>query len=325
MKLGFQQPNHTFREPKTEIYRIIERIALEAEHLGFDSFYVMDHLIQIPGVNPSTDPILEGWSTIAALAASTSKIRLGTMVTCNTFRNPTLLAKIGATVDNISRGRLIMGIGAGWSKEEHMAYGYRDQSLNERFGRLEESLQIMKLMWTQKRTNFTGKYYRVEDAVCNPRPTQEPHPPIVVGGDGERVTLRIAAKYADGCNVFGGADLGRLRRKLSALKGHCNELGRNYDRFWKTGLGHVIIGKDEWELREKIKRYIPTEPTTGATGVTTFEKRLQRFIIGDPETCIETIRKIFDEGLDYLVVNMPDSEDPDTLRLFGEKVLPSFS
>ncbi len=325
MKLGFQQPSHTFRVPKTEIYNTIQRIALEAEHLGFDSFYVMDHLMQIPGVNPPTDPILEGWSTIAALAASTSKIRLGTMVTCNTFRTPTLLAKIGATVDNISRGRLIMGIGAGWYKEERRAYGYRDQFLGERFGRLEESLQILKLMWTQKRTKFSGRYYRVEDAVCNPTPIQKPHPPIVVGGDGERVTLRIAAKYADGCNVFGGADLGILRTKLSALKEHCNELGRNYDRIWKTGLGRVIIGKDESELREKIKRYVPREPTTGATGITTFEKRLQRFIIGDPETCIETIRKIFDIGLDYLVVNMPDAEDLHTLRLFGEKVLPAFS
>lgn len=325
MKLGLQQPNHTFRVPNSEIFSTVERVALEAEDLGFDSFFVMDHLMQIPGLNPSIDPILEGWSTIAALAASTSKIRLGTMVTCNTFRSPTLLAKMAATVDNISRGRLIMGIGAGWYKEELRAYGYQNQLLGERFGRLEEGIQILKLMWSGKTTNFSGKYYRVKDAVCNPAPIQEPHPPIVVGGDGERITLRIAAKYADGCNVFGGADLGRLRRKLSALREHCNRLGRDYNRVWKTGLGRVIIGKNESDLKEKIKKYVPKEPTTGATGITTFENRLQRFIIGDPETCVETIRKIFDEGLDYLVVNMPDSEDEHTLELFGEKVLPTFS
>lgn len=325
MKIGFQQPNHTFAVPKTEIYDTVKRIALEAEHLGFDSFHVMDHVMQIPGINSPTDPILEGWSTIAALASSTEKIRLGTMVTCNTFRSPALLAKIAATVDNVSRGRLIMGMGAGWYREELGAYGYQDQLPGERFERLEESLQVMKLMWTQKKANFSGKYYKVEDAVCNPPPTQEPHPPIVVGGDGEKITLRIAAQHADGCNVFGGADLGRVKRKLSALKQHCKLLGRDYDRIWKTGLGRVIIAKNKTDLKEKINAYVPREPTTGATGVTTFENRLQRFIVGDPETCVEKIREIFDEGLDYLVVNMPDSDDPKTLELFGEKVLPAFS
>ena len=304
---------------------MVKSVALESEHFGFDSFYVMDHLMQIPGINPPTDPILEGWTTIAALAVETEMIRLSTMVTCNTFRNPSLLAKIGATIDNISAGRLIMGIGAGWYIREQKAYGFPDDLLNERFGRLRESLEILKKMWTEEKATFSGKYYQIKQAICNPKPIQKPHPPIMIGGDGEKVTLKLVAKYADACNIFGGADLDRVRRKLNALRGHCKEVGTDYDKVWKTGLARVVIGKDASEVKEKIRKYIPDQPTKGATGITTKEDRIKRFIIGDPEQCTETIREIFDTGLDYLVINMPDSHNIDAIKLFGEKVLPKFN
>ena len=143
-KFGFQQPNHTFGVPHNQVCNIVEKIALKAEHYGFDSFYVMDHLMQISGINPPEDPILEGWMTIAALAVVTQKMKLSTMVTCNTFRNPALLAKMGATIDNISNGRLILAIGAGWYELEHKAYGINLGTMKERIQRLRETLQIIK-------------------------------------------------------------------------------------------------------------------------------------------------------------------------------------
>ena len=323
-RFGFQQPNHTFGVPNDQVYSTLEKIALEAEHYGFDSFYVMDHLMQIPGINPPADPILEGWMTIAALAATTQRIKLSTMVTCNTFRNPALLAKMGATVDNISNGRLIMAIGAGWYELEHQAYGFPIGTMKERFQRLRETLQILKKMWTEDKASFEGKYYRIRNAVCNPKPLQKPHPIIMVGGDGEKVTLKIVAQYADACNVFGGADLDRVSRKLSSLKQHCQDVGRDYNSIFKTGLARVIIGRDDTDVKARIKKYVPQQTTVGATGVTTLEDRLKRFIIGTPEQCTETIRKIFDLGLDYLIVNFPDSHNLETIKLFGEGVLSHF-
>ncbi|MCS4537604.1 MAG: LLM class F420-dependent oxidoreductase [Thaumarchaeota archaeon] len=323
-RFGFQQPNHTFGVPNDQVYNVVEKIALEAEHYGFDSFYVMDHLMQISSVNPPEDPILEGWMTIAALAVVTQKMKLSTMVTCNTFRNPALLAKMAASVDNISNGRLILAIGAGWYELEHKAYGIHLGTMRERFQRLMETLQIVKKMWTEDKATFEGKYYRIKNAICNPKPIQKPHPMIMVGGDGEKVTLKIVAQYANACNVFGGADLERVSTKLSALKQHCKDVGRDYNSIFKTGLARVIIGKNESSVKEKIKKWVPQKPTAGATGVTTLEDRLKRFVIGTPEQCAETFRKIFATGLDYVVVNFPDSHNLETVKLFGEGVLPKF-
>lgn len=323
-RFGFQQPSHTFGVSNDEVYSTVEKIALEAEHYGFDSFYVMDHLMQIPGINPPEDPILDGWMTIAALAAITEKIKLATMVTCNTFRNPAMLAKMGATVDNISNGRLILAIGAGWYELEHTAYGIPFYTMKERFQRLRETLQIVKKMWTEEKASFEGKFYHIKNAICNPRPIQKPHPMIMVGGDGEKVTLKIVARYADACNVFGGADLERVNKKLLALREHCKTVGRDYNSIFKTGLARVIIGKDDEGVKDKIRKFVPQQPTAGATGVTTLEDRLKRFVIGTPEQCLETFRKILATGLDYIVVNFPDSHDLETIKLFGEGILPKF-
>lgn len=196
--------------------------------------------------------------------------------------------------------------------------------MKERFQRLRETLQIVKKMWVDDKASFEGKYYRIKNAICNPKPIQKPHPMIMVGGDGEKVTLKIVAQHADACNIFGGADLARVNAKLSALKQHCKDVGRDYDSIFKTGLARVIIGKSEAQVKQKIKKYVPQEPTVGATGVTTLEDRLKRFVIGTPEQCVETFRKIFATGLDYVVVNFPDSHNLETVKLFGEGVLPKF-
>ena len=196
--------------------------------------------------------------------------------------------------------------------------------MGERFQRLRETLQIVKKMWTEDKATFEGKYYRIKSAICNPKPIQKPHPMIMVGGDGEKVTLKIVAQYADACNVFGGADLERVDAKLSALRQHCKDVGRNYNSIFKTGLARVIIGKNDAQVKEKIKKWIPQKPIAGATGVTTLEDRLKRFVIGTPEQCAETFRNIFATGLDYIVVNFPDSHNLETVKLFGEGVLPKF-
>src|SRR5215471_13904713 len=186
--------------------------------------------------------MLESWKTISVLAGVTSKIKLGTMMTGIIYRYPSILAKIGATLDVLSKGRLFMGIGAAWN-EESLAYGILFPSIKERFVRLEEAIQIIRKMWTDEpSTSFNGKCYQIKNAYCNPKPIQKPSPPIMIGGTGERQTLRIVAKYGDACNLFGSVET--VKRKLSILKEHCKSIGRDYDSILKTKLVRVVIEDD---------------------------------------------------------------------------------
>ncbi|HJX23270.1 MAG TPA: LLM class flavin-dependent oxidoreductase [Candidatus Bathyarchaeia archaeon] len=184
IKFGFQHRSYTRDGAGSKMLQALEKWVQYAEVKGFDSFWVMDHFIQTPFAGMPQEPVLEGWSALSALAAVTERIRLGTLVTGNIYRNPALLAKIGATVDVISNGRLNMGIGAGWYKAEAVAYGFPFYTGRERLKRLEEALQIIKGMWTNGSFSFEGKYYATRDAMCFPKPIQQPHPPIMVGGGG---------------------------------------------------------------------------------------------------------------------------------------------
>ena len=232
MKFGLQHPNYNFdydRRDASQIIDSLKNLATKAENLGFDSFWVMDHFHQIPSVGKTEDPMLEGWTTISVLAGITSKIRLGTLVTGVTYRHPSVLAKMAATLDVLSKGRLFMGIGAAWNQEESLAYGIPFFPNKERLVRLEEAIQIIRKMWTEEEpaASFNGKYYQINNAYCNPKPIQKPSPPIMVGGSGERYTLKIVAKYADACNLFGSVET--VKRKLSVLNEHCKSVGRDYD------------------------------------------------------------------------------------------------
>src|SRR2546423_3571699 len=218
---GFHMPNFTFADAKGAALfdRVVEQ-AKAAEAAGFDLVTVMDHFYQIGGIGPVTDPMLEAYTVLGALAASTSKVKLGTLVTGVTYRNPAILAKQVTTLDVISKGRAILGIGAAWNEEEHKGYGIEFPPIGRRMDRLDEALTIEKLMFTEERPSFEGKYYRIERALNVPRPIQPGGPKILVGGGGERRTLRLLARHGDIGHWFGG-NLEGLKRKKKGVEQHC--------------------------------------------------------------------------------------------------------
>ena len=216
-------------------------------------FWVMDYFHQIQFVGRPEEPMLEGWTVISMLAGLTTKIKLGTLVTGIIYRYPSVLAKIAATLDVLSKGRLFMGIGAAWNEQESLAYGISFPSNQERLLRLEEAIQVIRKMWTEEPyASFEGKYYQIKNAYCNPKPIQKPSPPILVGGSGERKTLKIVAKYADACNLFGSAET--LKKKLDILKEHCKSVGRDYDSILKTKLGAIVVDDEQGDGKEESAR-----------------------------------------------------------------------
>jgi F420-dependent oxidoreductase-like protein len=247
MHFGLQHPNFNFdydsksnNGDTSQIADSLKNLVTKAENSGFDSFWVMDHFHQIQFVGRPEEPMLEGWTIISMLAGITTKIKLGTLVTGIIYRYPSVLAKVAATLDVLSKGRLFMGIGAGWNEQESLAYGISFPSNQERMLRLEEAIQIIRKMWTEEPyASFNGKYYQIHNAYCNPKPVQKPSPPILVGGSGERKTLKIVAKYADACNLFGSPEI--VRKKLVVLKEHCKSVGRDYDSILKTKLAAIIV------------------------------------------------------------------------------------
>ncbi len=213
----------------------------EVEQLGFDTAWVFDHFLPI--FSDPTGPCMEGWTSLAALAMATSHIRLGVMVSGNTYRNPGVLAKIATTVDIISHGRLILGMGGGWFAREHAAFGIPFPGIGERLGRLDESLTVIKQLWSQDTTSYTGRYYQLDDAPFLPKPIQQPHPPILVGASGERVALGIVARHADMWNSFGPPAL--FRHKIVKLAEHCQRIGRDPDTIEKSVLVTGMFAPDE--------------------------------------------------------------------------------
>src|SRR5918993_1094460 len=318
MQFGLQHPNYNFDYAGRDASQIIDslrKLASKAENLGFDSFWVMDHFHQISPVGKQEDPILEGWTTISILAGITSKIKLGTLVTGIIYRHPSVLAKMGATLDVLSKGRLFMGIGAAWNQEESLAYGIPFFPNKERLLRLEESIQIIRKMWTEEpAATFNGKYYQINNAYCNPKPIQKPSPPIMVGGSGERYTLKIVAKYADACNLYGSAEI--VKRKLSILNEHCKSVGRDYDSILKTKLGFVVIDNDK-EMAEKrvqqITKVIPKE-------------QVGEFIIyGTPDDVLKQIELLKEVGIQYLIVDLEPYRELEALEIFGNSIVKKLS
>ena len=231
-RLGLQIPNFTFPGvADTDLFETIAGIATTAETNGFDSVWVMDHLYQIEFVGPREDPMLEAYTLLGALAARTDQAALGTMVTGVTYRNPALLAKIVTTLDVISSGRAILGIGAAWNDDEHAGYGYDFPPAGERLDRLEEALQICRAMFSEQAPTFEGRHYRVQQVLNNPRPIRG-RIPVLIGGGGEKRTLRLVAQYGDACNLFGDPDA--VRHKLDVLERHCADVGRDPAEITKT-------------------------------------------------------------------------------------------
>ncbi|MFZ1509693.1 MAG: LLM class F420-dependent oxidoreductase [Anaerolineae bacterium] len=308
MLFGYQNPSFTW--PGNDPHAIFERTraaALKAEASGFVSFWLMDHLIQLPMVGAVDEPFLEGWTTLAALAAVTSRIRLGTMVSSVGYRNPALLAKMVAGVDIISGGRAILGIGAGWFQTEYRQYGYEfPEQPAVRIRQLDEGIQVIKAMWTQPRATFAGKYFQVKDAILEPKPVQKPHPPILVGGGGEQLTLKVAAKQANMVNWFGPPEV--VKHKLEVLARHCDTVGRDLHEIHITKLDTVLIGRQEKDVQQKrIKLHLGDRP----------------FLAGTVQQVIDQIATFQAVGVQEIILNIPRN-DPETLDLLGSEVIPAF-
>jgi len=307
-RIGLQIPDFNF--PGVEPDQLLERltaIAQTAESSGFDSVWVMDHLNQIPGVGPLDNWMLEGNAALAALAAVTSNVHLGLMVGGVTYRNPALMAKVTTTIDVLSGGRAVLGIGAAWFETEHRAFGYEFPPIAERFERLEDALRIARAMFTEDQATVIGTHHRVEDVLNRPRPIRGDIP-IMIGGSGERKTLRMVAQYGDASNVFGNVE--KVRHLMGVLEGHCEAVGRDPAEIVKTKLGTLAIGATEEEAQAKLA-------PRRALGIS--EERLAGFVIaGDPDAVGEQVAAHLDAGLDGLVVNMPDVHDLEMVALAGE-------
>jgi F420-dependent oxidoreductase-like protein len=306
LKFGLQHPNFSFDGEGPQIVEKLRKLVGPAESYGFDSFWVMDHFHQIQNVGEPREPMLEGWTTQSVVAGFTNKIKLGTLVTGIVYRHPSVLAKVGATLDVLSEGRLFMGIGAAWNVDEATAYGISFPPVKERMQRLEEAVQIIRKMWTEESTTFSGKFYQIRNAYCNPKPIQKPHPPIMIGGSGEKRTLKIVAKYGDACNLFGSVET--VKRKLGVLREHCRSVGRDYDSIVKSKLGHIVIDKD----REKVTEAIKGMPE---------DRRREYAISGTPEEVRRQVEAFRDAGVEYLIVNLEPDRELQALELFANEVV----
>ena len=315
-RFGLQLPNFTFAGvADRDLFGRVAEIAVAADESGFDSVWVMDHVYQIATIGPPANPMFEAYTLLGAIAARTEKVSLGTMVTGVTYRNPALLAKQVTTLDVISCGRAILGIGAAWNEDEHAGYGFDFPTVKERLDRLEEALQICRAMFTEERPSFTGSHYRIHEALNIPRPIRPSGIPILVGGGGERRLLALVAKYADACNLFG--DLATVRHKLEVLDRHCEAIGRDPATITKTRLGGLVIG-DTAERAEQTGHALRE-----ARGMD--EERYRAYVIaGDPDAVCEQVAAYLGAGLDGLVFNMHDAQDLEPVRLAGETLSRTF-
>ena len=239
MKLGLQLSNFTLKDGPQSLRRYLLDTARRADEGGFESLWVMDHFFQIEHMGPPEMEMLEGYTTLGFLAAATQRIKLGTMVTGVTYRHPGLLIKTVTTLDVLSGGRAWLGIGAGWFEREHLGLGVPFPGTSERFERLEETLQLALQMWSANDGPYRGKHYQLEETLCVPQPLRRP--PILIGGMGEKKTLRMVAKYGQGCNFFEFAGLDALRHKLEILARHCDREGTSYEVIEKTVIGQTSL------------------------------------------------------------------------------------
>jgi F420-dependent oxidoreductase-like protein len=309
MSFGIFLPSYAFQNQaiqRRDIFNQIRNVVTECERLRFNSVWIDDHLMI------GNNPVLECWTTLSALAAATTRIRLGTMVTAMAFRNPALLAKMAATVDVISGGRLEFGIGSGVQKQEHEAYGYDFPVSKARISRLKEAVEIIKDLWIQPKTSYKGTHYRITDAVCEPKPLQKPHPPITVGSCGEKYGLKVAAQLADRVDFGYLPSVEAYKRKLQILRNHCKALGRDFDKIekscWPTG--QILLGKNQNELENKTRHLIPK-------GMSQEEFETISFI-GSPEEFASKLKTYVDLGVAHFMLFFADLPEVGSLRLFSQ-------
>ena len=313
MKIGAMVPQgwrmdlHDIK-PEQQWDTIIEASA-RIEKLNYASVWVYDHFHTVP--SPTQDPTFECWSLMAALSQVTENVRIGQMCTCNSYRNPAYLTKVASTIDSMSGGRLEFAIGAGWYDQEYKAYGYDYPSAGVRLKMLEEALQIYIAMTTQDKASFEGDYYKIKDAINQPKPLQKPYPPLWVCGGGEKVTLKLLAKYGDYGNW--DVDVEGFVHKSKILKNHCEEQNRNYSDIKKTLHTNVIIGNNEKDLDAKINKIVDV------TGIPK-EMYIDRPLVGVKEKVFDTIEEFSSVECEYLIAYIPDIVWGDTLEILSEKL-----
>ncbi|MBZ0300440.1 MAG: LLM class F420-dependent oxidoreductase [Anaerolineae bacterium] len=289
MRIGLQIPNFTWEGGAEQLAARLKQIVQTADDAGFYSIWVMDHFFQIGVVGPVESDMLEGYSTLSYIAGLTRQAKLGTMVTGVVYRYPGLLVKTVTTLDVLSGGRAYLGIGAAWNERESLGLGVPFPPVAERFKRLDEALQIAQQMWSDHNGPFQGQYYQLAETLCVPQPLSKPHPPILIGGMGEKKTLRLVAQYADATNLFArvGADI--LRGKLDILKGHCDAVGRDYDEIEKTALNTTHLAPGHATAAEVIAE----------------------------------CRALADLGIKHVIFNMPNVQNITPLETFGREVIPA--
>jgi F420-dependent oxidoreductase-like protein len=291
MLVGLQLPSFSWPDAPASIGPRLGDVAGAAEQAGFASLWVMDHLWQLPartGWGGPEAPMLEAYTTLGFLARATNRVRLGALVGAVHFREPGLLVKVATTLDVLSGGRAYLGLGAGWYEDEARGLGIAFPARRERFERLGETLRLAHQMWKGDRSPFEGRHVRAADPLLDPQPVSRPHPPILIGGGGEQVTLRLVATYADACNIL-VPDPGESRRKLDVLRRHCEAVGRSYEEIETTSLLEV-------DLRPGRQR---------------------------PADVVAALRAQADEGIEHVIVNMPDAETIRPLEMFGREVIPA--
>ncbi|HZQ27750.1 MAG TPA: LLM class F420-dependent oxidoreductase [Acidimicrobiales bacterium] len=283
--------------------KVVE-MAQRAEELEFDSLWFYDHFHNVP--RPAHEAVFECWTTLTALSQRTSRIRLGQMVGCNSYRQPSLLAKITSNIDVISGGRLEWGIGAGWYENEYQGYGYDFPEAKVRIGMMKEAVEIVRSMWTEPETTYDGRYYRLDQAQCDPKPLQQPRPPILIGGGGEQLTLRVVARLADRSNFGGNPE--QWAHKAEVLKDHCNDVGRDYDEIEKTWSPEVFIRETEAEVRAAGSRSLWKEP---------FDSWAAGNLVGTPEQVAAKIKQYADMGCRTFAPWCSDYPSDETMTLFA--------
>jgi F420-dependent oxidoreductase-like protein len=319
-RLGFQIPNFTFPGvPDAQLFERVAAMAGRAEESGFDTVFVMDHFYQLPMLGPAEWNMLEAYTLLGALAARTRRARLGTLVTGNTYRNPALLGKIVTTLDVISGGRALLGIGTGWFEQEHTGLGFHFGTLGERFDRLEEALAILKPMLRDERPSLAGRFYRAEKVINRPRPLRPQGLPLMIGGAGERRTLRLVAEHADESNL--PCSLDEVPRKLAALERHCEAVGRDRATVGVTVLFSLVLGQTTAAAESARNALLARRGLDWNTLPDAMKQGISRaLVLGDPDTVGEVVRrKVVEAGLDGLVVNLPaDGHDLESVARAGE-------
>ena len=300
--------------PQTVAWEELRRWTLKAEALGFDSVWLADHFIR--GFEHPEHPVIEMWSGLAALAAITSRIRLGSLVASVTHRNPAITAVSAATIDRISRGRFVLGLGAGWSKDEHRAYGIPLPPPAVRIAMLAEAIQICRLLWTGERASFEGKHFRLDDAACEIKPLQAPLP-ILVGAMGEQLALRVVAQHADTWNMVGG-DRAVLAHKSELLDRYCVEAGRDPATLRRSIEVPIAVATDPATLQRRLDRVIRQRGYDP-------DRAADVCIAGTPEQCIEMIERYREMGISEIMLITLAPFDDDELECFAELVLPAFT